>query len=216
MSDPTATGEALEFRFAFARPELLAGRFFGVTPATARVIIEGDRFTARFGPWRVSTSLANIAGASITGPYSWPKIIGPAHLSLRDGGLTFATTDRQGVCIRFRQPVSGLDPLGVFQHRALTVTVDDPPALVQVLEQAAELAGAAAGRRPRAASPSAGGSGAPTVDEVVGEVVDELHGMTARELRERARELGIVGAASMKKNELVDALSHRGGPAGGH
>jgi hypothetical protein len=215
MSDPTTRGEPLEFRFSFARPELLAGRFFGVTPATARVIIDGDRFTARFGPWRVSTSLANIAGASITGPYAWPKIIGPAHLSLRDGGLTFATTDRQGVCVRFRQPVSGLDPLGVFQHRALTVTVDDPPALVQVLEEAAYLAEAASRRRPATASPDAGGSGAPTVDAVMGELADDLHGMTARELRERARDLGIAGAASMKKDQLVDVLSHRSGRAGG-
>ena len=42
------------------------------------------RFVARFGPWAVETPLANVARAEITGPYSTPKTVGPAHVSLAD------------------------------------------------------------------------------------------------------------------------------------
>jgi hypothetical protein len=223
MSDQTVSSPGpaeLEFRFAFALPELIAGRFWGISPSTAGVTIEGDRFIARYGPWRVQTSLGNIAGAQLTGPYSWPKIIGPAHLSLKDGGLTFASSDRQGVCVRFKEPVPGLDPLGILKHRGLTVTVDDPPALIEVLEQAARLATEAEQRAERHPDrPTLGGIDedgsvpAPTLDEVMDEVVDDLHGMSAKELRERARSLGIAGVSSMKKDELVDVLTHHGSAA---
>ena len=187
------TDPDLEFRFAFALPELLAGRFFGVTPDSARLTVSGDRLSAQFGPWRIDTPLANVAGAELSGPYWWPRIIGPARLSLRDRGLTFATTDRAGVCIRFRRPVPGIDPLGLVRHRALTVTVADAPALVEVLEHAA---------RSRSATVN--------VDDVMEDVADDLHALTASELRARARALGIEGVASMKKDELVDVLTHHG------
>ena len=49
------------------------------------------RLIARFGPWQVQTALDNIADVSITGPYTFVKTAGPAHLSLADRGLTFAT-----------------------------------------------------------------------------------------------------------------------------
>jgi hypothetical protein len=192
----------LEFPFDFALPELLVGRLVGVTPASARLCISGDRLTARFGPWRVDTPLANVAGAELSGPYWWPRIIGPARLSLWDRGLTFATTDRQGVCIRFRRPVRGIEPLGLVRHRALTVTVADAPALVEVLQHAARASSSSS------SSSSSVAAAAVTIDEVMGEVADDLHSLTARELRDRARGLGIEGVASMKKDELVDVLTH--------
>jgi hypothetical protein len=198
MSDPTNHDEddrELHFGFPFALPERVAGRLFGVTPATAELTVSGGHLTARFGPWSVDTSLANVADAALTGPYAWPKIIGPAHVSLMDRGITFASTNRQGVCIRFKEPVAGIDPFGLVRHPALTVTVDDPPGLIAVLQQAAEIT-------------DASGPASPTVDEVVDEMTDSLQSMTAKELRDRARSLGIAGAASMKKAELVDALSH--------
>jgi hypothetical protein len=199
----------LVFSFDFALPERVAGWFFGVTPDTAWLVLKEDRLIARFGLWMVDTTLSNVAGAELTGPYRWPRIIGPARLSL-DRGLTFASTDRQGVCIRFREPVAGLDPLGVVRHPGLTVTVDDAPALVEVLDRAARRYDAENERarrhpgRPRLHE-------APTVDEVVEEVVDDLHGLTAKELRQRARELGISGVSSMKKDDLVQALLHHTG-----
>jgi hypothetical protein len=149
-----------------------------------------------------------VAGAQLTGPYSWPRIIGPAHVSLKDRGLTFATTDRQGVCIRFRQPVTGLDPFGVVKHPALTVTVSGAPALVEVLDHAAQLAAEAAARAERHPGRAAIVEPPPTtVDEVLDEVADDLHALTARELRDRARGLGISGVASMKKDQLIEVLS---------
>jgi hypothetical protein len=36
--------------------------------------------------------------------------IGPAHLSLADRGPTFATNPDAGLCLRFPEPVAGIDP----------------------------------------------------------------------------------------------------------
>jgi len=44
-------------------------------------------------------------------------------LAIIDLGLTFATTDPQGVLITFAKPVRGLDPFGLLRHPELTVTV---------------------------------------------------------------------------------------------
>jgi hypothetical protein len=201
----------LEFRFDFALPERLAGWFFGITPGRSRLVLKGDRLVVDFGPWRVDTPLANVAGAERTGPYGWPRIIGPAHLSLKDRGLTFASTDRSGVCIRFRRPVPGLEPLGILRHPGLTVTVEDAPALVEVLSHAArryEEESARARRHPDRPVISRDDDGRVEVDEVMGDVVDDLQGLTAHELRDRAKTLGIKGVGSKKKSELIDLLSH--------
>ena len=121
------------FSFAFEPNYRRVDRAFGVTPASAWVELTDDTFHARFGPWRVRTDLANVAAARVTGPYSVPKTLGPAHLSFRDRGLTFATTSRQGVCVEFHRPVTGIDPLGLIRHPGLTVTVAEPAALVDEL-----------------------------------------------------------------------------------
>jgi hypothetical protein len=81
----------------------------------------------------VRTPLSNVVGAEITGPYSFAKVAGPAHLSFKDRGLTFATTTKRGVCIRFREPVKGISPFGLVRHPALTVTVRPAEELVQAL-----------------------------------------------------------------------------------
>jgi hypothetical protein len=123
------------FGFRFDRLYRIAAAPLGIDHERAYVEIEDDRMLrARFGPWLVETPLANVTGACPTGPYSVIKTIGPAHLSLADRGLTFATNREQGVCITFERPVTGLDPLGVVLHPALTVTVDDVDALLAELE----------------------------------------------------------------------------------
>ncbi|UOX92316.1 hypothetical protein MUY14_17460 [Amycolatopsis sp. FBCC-B4732] len=79
----------------------------------------------RFGPWLVETPLDNLAGAEATGPFSPLRALG-VRLSLADRGLTFGTTTRGGVCLRFREPVPGIEPWGLLRHPGLTVTVAEP------------------------------------------------------------------------------------------
>lgn len=96
------------------------------------VWVDEDHLLVRFGPWRVRTTLDNVAGAEVTGPYSPVTGLG-VRLSLADRGLTFGTTARAGVCVRFHRPVSGMLPGGLLPHPGLTVTVRDPHALTRVL-----------------------------------------------------------------------------------
>jgi hypothetical protein len=84
----------------------------------------------------VSTPVANVLSTTPTGPYATVKTIGPAHVSLRDFGLTFATNRERGLCIRFRRSVPGLAPTGWLRHPALTVTVDDVEGLARALASA--------------------------------------------------------------------------------
>ena len=122
------------YRFDF-EPRMAPFAFaVGVTPLTARVEVVAGELRARFGPWSVRTSLDNVEAAEVTGPYSLPKVVGPPHLSLADRGLTFGTSTRRGLCIRFKKPVTGALPFGVLKHPALTVTVDDPDGLAQALQ----------------------------------------------------------------------------------
>lgn len=118
-------------RFRFADDGYLrrAAAAFGATSQHAWVDVGDDMLDVRFGPWRLRTPISNIAGTEISGPYQWWKVAGPARLSLADRGVTFATTTRAGTCIRFHEPVAGIDPFGVIRHPGLTVTVDDPQAL---------------------------------------------------------------------------------------
>jgi len=123
-----------QFPFAFDDRRLARlAAVFGVRPRTARVEVGIDRFAVRFGPWRLETDRANVAGTEITGPYSVWKVAGPAHLSVADRGVTFATTTTRGVCVRFHRPVPGLLPFGLVAHPAATVTVADCDALVAAL-----------------------------------------------------------------------------------
>lgn len=120
------------FAFAFDVRMALAALPFGVTP-----------FTTGLGPWSLRTPPDNVEGAEVTGPYAWFKVAGPAHISFKDGGLTFATTANRGVCIRFKRPVAGLVPKGIVKHPALTVTVDRPDDLVAALTPVASSHGQA-------------------------------------------------------------------------
>lgn len=177
------------FRFdaRFRLPALV----FGVRDGTAAVRLSPHGLDARFGPWRVRTPVDNIAGVGVSGPYSLPKTIGPAHVSLADGGLTFATNAELGTCFTFHRPVRGLDPLGLVHHPGLTVTVDDPEAMAE----------------------TAMALGIPRTDgsalRLVRDAEDELHTLTASELRDLARERGISHPASMKKADLVALLDEQ-------
>jgi hypothetical protein len=121
------------FAFRFDPAYRAAGLPFGVMPATTSVDVEGGELRAQFGPWRVRTPLSNVAGTEISGPYSFVKTAGPARLSFTDRGVTFATNGVRGLCIRFHEPVTALDPTGRLRHPGLTVTVDDVEGLAAEL-----------------------------------------------------------------------------------
>ncbi|QXC60007.1 Rho termination factor N-terminal domain-containing protein [Aquihabitans sp. G128] len=185
---PSPTDRPQRFPFAIDGTYRLPARAFGVHHGTAWVEVGEHTLEARFGPWRVRTPLSNIAGVETSGPYALARTIGPAHLSFADRGLTFATNGDRGVCLRFTEPVTGIDPLGLLRHPGLTVTVADPDGLAALLR----------------------GDGARNDDleeereEQAAE--DHLHTMTAAELRALADERGIAHASSLKKADLVELL----------
>jgi hypothetical protein len=183
MASPLERSLAATHRFAWTSAFRLAALPFGVNPGNARVELVGTHLVATFGRWTVSTPLANIEHAEVTGPYNWPRVIGPAHLSLTDRGLTFASNPDSGVCLTFREPVAGIDPLGWVKHPGLTVTVEDPERLVEEINGSAD-----------------------HLDEIERDERALLEGQTASELRAVARDLGIAGVSSMKKADLVDRI----------
>lgn len=121
------------FPFAFDPAYRPAALLFGITPGTCGVLVTDEDVTVRFGPWRVHTPRANVAGVELTGPYGFVKTAGPVRLSMTDHGLTMATNGRRGVCIRFREPVRGIEPTGRMRHPGLTVTVADCDGLAAAL-----------------------------------------------------------------------------------
>jgi hypothetical protein len=121
------------FAFRFVPAYRAAGLLFGVTPGRAWAAVADGRLDVRFGPWRVRTPLANVAGAEVTGPYAFLKTAGPAHLGVTDRSLTFATNGRRGVCLRFHEPIPGIEPFGVIRHPTLTLTLADIPGFIRAL-----------------------------------------------------------------------------------
>jgi hypothetical protein len=107
---------------------------FDVRPETTQVEVTDDEVVIRFGHWSTRIDRSTITEAEVTGPYAFAKTAGPPHLSLADRGLTFATNGQRGVCLRLSRPVKGIDPLGVIKHPGVTVTVDDPQGLVDLLQ----------------------------------------------------------------------------------
>lgn len=124
------------FRFEVGERIRPWSRLFFVDPETCSARIEQDQLTVLFGRWSLTTPLTNIADVVITGPYTWWKVAGPARFSLKDRGVTFATTDERGVCISFVEPVAAIEPSGVLRHPSLTVTVADVDGFVDALNEA--------------------------------------------------------------------------------
>jgi hypothetical protein len=123
-----------EYEFSFTALTRPALAVLGVGPGTAWVRVDGDRLDVRFGPWHVTTPLANVVSAEPSGPLGLVKALGP-RLSLLDCGLTFGSDTAGGVCIRFAEPVTGLDPFRLLHHPGLTVTVTTPDLLVIRLDR---------------------------------------------------------------------------------
>ncbi len=126
------------FPFRFTRPYRVAARAFGVTPDSARVEVDDAALRVLFGPWRLTTELRNIAGLARTENYRFLKTAGPAHLSLADRGITFATNGDAGLCIRFTRPVRAMARSDRLRHPAATVTVADLDGLERLLARTLE------------------------------------------------------------------------------
>ncbi len=116
------------FQFAFSPAYRLLGLPFGVLPRTTYAEVGDGELRVRFGPWSLRTPLDNVAGVEESGGYALHRTAGPAHLSLADKGVTFATNREHGVCLRFRDPVRALDPTGLLRHPGATMTVAEPEA----------------------------------------------------------------------------------------
>jgi len=140
-----------EFEFAFEGRYRLPAVAFGITPATAQVVVTADELLVRFGPWRLRTPLANVSGTEVSTGYAFHRTAGPPHLSLADRGVTFATNSRRGLCIAFVEPVRAIEPAGVLRHPAATVTVADPEALAGAIPVCLPPYGARPGVRTRRA-----------------------------------------------------------------
>ncbi len=132
--DGSATG-GQTFRFRFDPRYRMAALPFGITDAGAWVRVGPSGFEARFGPWAVRTPVDNLAGSEVSGPFGFLRTAGSARLSFSDRGLTFATNGDEGLCVRFHEPVRGIDLAGVIRHPGLTVTVADVGGLRRAIEQ---------------------------------------------------------------------------------
>jgi hypothetical protein len=117
------------YPFRFAAAYRLPALLFGVTPRTAMVRVAEEELSVRFGPWKLRTPRANLVGAELSHGFGYLKTAGPAHLSLVDRGITFATNGELGLCLRFAEPVTVLDPTGHLRHPGATLTVGDPAGL---------------------------------------------------------------------------------------
>ncbi|HEX5255807.1 MAG TPA: hypothetical protein VFW69_18395 [Mycobacterium sp.] len=123
-----------DFRFCFNPTYRIAGRLFGISDGSCVVQVGADDLYARFGPWTIQTPLTNIATVTLTGPYAFVKTAGPARLSIKDRGLTFATNNARGIFVEFVRPIRGIDPFGWLRHPNLTLTVADPKGLAALLK----------------------------------------------------------------------------------
>ena len=123
-------------RFAFDPTYRLPALLFGVTARTANVEVGPQELTVRYGPWRLRTSLDNVAQCRVTDGYSFVKTAGPPHLSFVDKGVSVTTSGGPGLCVSFHEPVPAIDFVGRIRHPAATLTVEDPAALRAELEAA--------------------------------------------------------------------------------
>jgi hypothetical protein len=94
-------------------------RLFGVRADNAYVDLNDD-LDARFGRFRLSTPVANLASWRIEGPWLWITAIG-VRTSLRHRDVTFGGNHRGGVRVDFKERVR----FGRLRIPALYVTVED-------------------------------------------------------------------------------------------
>jgi hypothetical protein len=132
---PVLTGTR-DFTFAFEpRYRGMLG-LLGIRPENTRLRVGPEHLHVRFGPWSVRTPLDNVRGAELTGPYHAMGVIG-VRVSPADRGIVFGSSTLTGVCVRFHEPVRGLEPVGLLKHPSLTVTAVESRELARLLRELA-------------------------------------------------------------------------------
>lgn len=119
------------FSFAFDPRYELVLRGFGVTPDRASLTVDDAELRVRFGRLTLTTPRANIRSAQVTGPHQPIKAIG-VRMSLKDRGLTFGSSVGRTTCIEFVEKVR-TEPFDIVSHPGLTVSVEDPEGLAELL-----------------------------------------------------------------------------------
>ncbi len=139
------TGRTMAYSFSFDPPLDTWARRFAVVPTRSYVRVDDHGFEAVYGVWRVATLWSNVVGIERTGPYRAWKVAGPARVSWADRGITMAATTTGGACLRFREPVGGIEPLGVVRHRSITLGVDRLDEFIRMVDGRIAAAGSAGG-----------------------------------------------------------------------
>jgi hypothetical protein len=121
----------MRFPFRFDPRYARVSRLFGITERNSWVEIGDTLLRAKYGPWRLTTPLTNIAAVEVTGPYRMFKTAGPARLAITDWGLSFTSNGDRGVLISFHERVWTVGP-----HPELTVTVADVDGFAAALRAA--------------------------------------------------------------------------------
>lgn len=124
-----------DFAFRFSTAQRVVGVPFGVVPFTTGVRLDDGGLRVRYGPWRLSTSLDNIAGATRTSGFTVAKTAGPPHLSFSDRGVSFTPNAEAAVCLTFHRPVKGIDPTGLITHPGATLGLADIDGFLGRLEE---------------------------------------------------------------------------------
>jgi hypothetical protein len=122
--------ERQRFPFRFEGLWRVGVLLFGVTPGRAYVDLDDAGVQARFGPWRMDVPLEDIARWAIRGPYRWWRALG-VRQTLGVWDLSFGSSAKDGVYLEFTRPL----PWAGTSHPALTVTVGNPEAFVEALQE---------------------------------------------------------------------------------
>jgi hypothetical protein len=127
----TSSAEAAEAARRFpirigrrSRPLLL---LFGVRRHNAYVDLGRD-VDVRFGFFRVTTPVSNLAGWRIEGPWAWITAIGVRN-GIRHGDVAFDGTHTGGVRMDLREPIR----FGPLRRTAIYVTVEDLEGFAEAL-----------------------------------------------------------------------------------
>lgn len=121
-------GDPAVFVFRFDRPARYGLRALRVDPAEARILMGSAGLDVRFGPWRVTTQRANVAGAQRSEPLPWWRSVG-ARYSTADHRLVLGSSRHGAVCLSFDRPVVCAHRRTAIRLTSLTVTTTEPDEL---------------------------------------------------------------------------------------